>query len=122
MTSKWTIQGVTDEVDTCECCGRTDLTKAVALVDAEGTECFMGVVCAAAALQLPAPDVRVQARKAQDRADALKRARAQRKADLEMAEWVGFLVARTGTANIMEACAKLGGFSAARAAFAAVQK
>ncbi len=53
MTSikKYQIIGTTDDVDTCDCCGRINLKKTVILKDAEsGEEVYFGTECAAKAL------------------------------------------------------------------------
>lgn len=115
--SKYTIQGVTDEVDTCECCGRADLKRAVALADEHGEVVYMGVVCAAAALKLPAPHVRAQAKNAQARREAADLKAKEAKAAAEFAAWAKFLRERTGFADVPQAIQALGGFAAARAAF-----
>jgi hypothetical protein len=116
---KYTIQGVTDEVDTCDCCGRTDLKRAVALADENGGVSFMGVVCAAAALKLPADEVRTGAKNAQLAKDMAMSAAKQAKAQAEFHAWAKFLRERTGLAEIAPAIEKLGGIAAARAAFRA---
>ncbi|MFH8805223.1 hypothetical protein ACH4F6_37735 [Streptomyces sp. NPDC017936] len=55
MTAKFTIKGITDATDTCECCG-TRIKRAVALMplDVDGNEfgevTFYGTTCAGKAL------------------------------------------------------------------------
>jgi hypothetical protein len=76
--------GTTDDVTTCECCGRTSLKHTVALL-AEGAcdPMFYGVVCAAKALRVSAKEVRAGARKADDERrarEAAERARIARAA------------------------------------------
>lgn len=115
----YTIQGITDEVDTCECCGRKDLKRAVALADEHGEVVFMGVVCAAAALKLPAPHVRAQAKNAQAERDAAAQKAKDAKAQAEFQAWAQFLRERTGLAEIAPAILALGGITAARTAFRA---
>ncbi len=44
--------GITDSVSTCDCCGRTNLKRTVALVKEDGSEVFYGTTCAAVALRL----------------------------------------------------------------------
>lgn len=48
MTFK--ILGITDAVHTCDCCGKTNLKKAVELENPEGDIVFFGTDCAGAAL------------------------------------------------------------------------
>ncbi|MEV7512125.1 hypothetical protein AB0O57_29630 [Streptomyces sp. NPDC091201] len=53
---QWVIKGITDECTTCECCGRSNLKRTVALapLDPDGNEdgepAYYGTGCAAAAL------------------------------------------------------------------------
>lgn len=66
--TRYTIAGVTDERDTCENCGRTDLKRTVVLDDGERFV-FFGTACAARALGRtnPAKVARIARVKAQDR-------------------------------------------------------
>jgi hypothetical protein len=116
---KFTIQGITDEVDTCECCGRKNLKRTVALADEHGLVTFFGTECAAQALKLPAADVRKGAKAAQDAADELVRKERARQTEAENLRWVGFLRARSGLvgADVGVMIQALGGFAAARDAF-----
>jgi hypothetical protein len=49
---KFRILGSTNDVTTCECCGRTDLKKTVALDDYEGNIIYLGETCAAKAMEM----------------------------------------------------------------------
>jgi hypothetical protein len=40
------VVGIVDEVTTCECCGKSDLKKTVALMDEEGNVQYFGTICA----------------------------------------------------------------------------
>ncbi|MEY4672444.1 MAG: hypothetical protein RL148_228 [Planctomycetota bacterium] len=113
------IVGVTDEISTCDCCGRNDLKRAVALKNADGAVVYFGTSCAAQALNWTDKAVTVAAKKAH--AEALEAAAAARRAkdDLEFAAWRRWLVARTGGTEVGAMIAQLGGFAAARAAYAA---
>lgn len=97
------ILGTTDEVDACDCCGKTGLKSTVAVVelDADGNELtgdtlYFGCTCAARAARREVKDVRRDAA-AEDRAreEAERLARAER-ARRSHAAWVAHLVARTG--------------------------
>lgn len=44
------ITGITDSVTTCDCCGKNNLKRAVALVNDAGEEFFFGTNCAGAAV------------------------------------------------------------------------
>jgi hypothetical protein len=47
---KYRILGSTNDVTTCECCGRDNLKKTVALDDYEGNVTYYGETCAAKAM------------------------------------------------------------------------
>jgi hypothetical protein len=50
MTAAYTFVGTTDDVTTCDCCGRSDLKGTVVLRPADGgDEVFFGSVCGARA-------------------------------------------------------------------------
>ncbi|MFJ4988678.1 hypothetical protein ACIP9H_33375 [Streptomyces sp. NPDC088732] len=57
VLSQWVMKGVTDNVTTCDCCGRQKLKRTVVVVplDADGNEdgdaCYFGTGCAAVALR-----------------------------------------------------------------------
>ena len=115
--------GTTDDVTTCECCGRSDLKSTVALVLTEdptlGEPVYFGVVCAAKALKLSARDVRKAARTADDakaEAERVAREKAAREAD---ARWQAHLDARAPQlrGRRFEQIQALGGFTAASEGF-----
>ena len=118
-TSNLKIVGVTADVSTCDCCGREDLKRAVALENGDGAVVYFGTSCAAQALQWTDKAVTAAAKKAH--AEALEAAAAARRvqADLEFAAWRNWLGARTGGTDIVAMVAQLGGWRAARAAYAA---
>lgn len=51
------LLGITDEKDSCDCCGKTNLKK-VAAFDTENGIKYYGVVCASKALKTPASDIK----------------------------------------------------------------
>lgn len=121
------ILGTTDDVNTCDCCGRARLKVTVALVlDGAIDPVYFGTSCAARALRTGANDVRAAARAADDerRAEAEHaRREAARVAD---AAWQAFLDARAPThgsasrwPDRFRQIEELGGYAAARAAFVA---
>jgi len=117
--TRFTIEGITDERDTCDCCGKSNLKRTVALADADddGEVVFFGTTCAARAMKIPAADVRKGARTAQrakDKAAQMARVNAQAR---EWGVWSAWLKEKTGKTEIAEAIAAMGGFAAARAAF-----
>jgi len=115
------IQGITDAVDTCGCCGKTGLKRTVVIRQDNGDLDFFGTTCAAEALKLSAKDVTAQARKAEAaKQRAADQARAKQ-AEAEFAEWVSFLRTATGMGghDVGAMVTALGGFAPARAAFLA---
>ena len=68
MTARYL--GTTDDVTTCDCCGRTGLKSTVAIeMHDDADPVYYGVTCAAHALKTTAKEVRYEAK----RADTLKR-------------------------------------------------
>lgn len=47
---KYRIAGISDDVTTCECCGRTDLKRTIALESGTGEIRYFGTACAAHAM------------------------------------------------------------------------
>jgi hypothetical protein len=77
MSTATIILGTTDEVTTCDCCLREDLTKTVAL-SIDGETMFLGVICAARKMGEGAATVRKMAKAADaEKAEAARRARQQ---------------------------------------------
>lgn len=122
--SNVTFLGTSDEVNTCDCCGRKDLKSTVALETEEGQTVFFGVVCAANALKRTAKEVKSEAKKA-DEAKRQAELRAQQAASLARdAKWQAFLDSKCpglrdfqGKGDRIRQIAALGGMSAARALF-----
>jgi len=110
-TSALRIVGITDEVSTCDCCGKNDLKRAVALEGEEGEVVFFGTTCTAIALGRDAKEVRKESKKAQDRRDEARRAAEQAKRDAEFVLWVEFARAKAGMPNagMPEILAAMGG-------------
>lgn len=90
---RFTIRGITDEVGTCDCCGRNDLKRAVALEDEGGEVVYYGTTCAALAMNRSTADVRKESRKAQQAKDDEAMAELRRRRDAEFADWQSFLQA-----------------------------
>lgn len=118
--TRFTVNGITDERDTCDCCGRTNLKRTVCLHDhLTGEDVFFGTACAAKAKGVTVTEVKADIRAAQ----AAERAAAQAafaKAHATRAEaWEAHLRARLGAdfTTTSEAIRALGGFKAAKAGF-----
>ncbi len=82
---RFTMLGISDDIDHCDCCGRTGLKRTVALhptSDASDIR-YYGTSCAAAALRTSAGRVTKVAQAAQAAADAAAEQRARFAATLE---------------------------------------
>ena len=113
------IVGITDEVSTCDCCGRQNLKRTVAIRDAFGEVSYYGTTCAADVLKRTAKDVDREAKAVQARKDA-EAAEARRVAhEASMAAWTDFLRRESGMvgADVFTMIQALGGFAAARARY-----
>jgi hypothetical protein len=86
------ILGTTDEVNTCDCCGRKDLKDTVAMEDDEtGNIVYYGCVCAAKKRQVPAKQIRDEAKSADKAKAAAERAEHERLWRIEDARYQSFL-------------------------------
>ncbi len=118
-----TFLGTTDEVSTCDCCGKTRLKSTVALSLNGGEAVYYGVVCAARAIGRSEKEVRAGARAA-DKAKALAKGEVERKAyhDAFVARqerWAAWLQANGTGRDSYEREASLGGYAPAWRAFLA---
>ena len=127
MTSRYTIQGITDERDACDCCGKSNLKRTVVLLDTESdTFVFFGTTCAARAMKIAVKAVNAGVNAA-ERAKAERRATERRAAQqAEFARWTAHLVARSGGIkdysgrwDILRMIEALGGYEAASAGYRA---
>ena len=110
--------GTSDEVNTCECCGRVNLKSTVALSIDESDAVYFGVTCAALALKLKVADVK-KGTAAADRAKAEAEAKERdAKHQAYMAEWTAFLRANAPAGHdIFTWCEALGGYRTAKDLF-----
>jgi hypothetical protein len=56
------IVGISDEVITCECCGRDNLKKTIVVMDLEGNERYFGSNCASKYLKVKSKEVNERVR------------------------------------------------------------
>ena len=90
------ILGTTDEVNTCDCCGRTDLKDTVALQDDEtGDIVYYGCVCAAKKRNVPAKQIKSEAKKADEAKAKAARAERNRLDKIEDDKFQSFLDGKT---------------------------
>ena len=91
MNHRYEIQGITDDITECQCCGKTNLKRTVALRRVDDTETlFFGVDCASRALRRTSRRVRAEAEVAQQKADFYAERRARCAATLA---WIDALLA-----------------------------
>jgi hypothetical protein len=123
---KFEYLGTTDEVTTCDCCGKSNLKKTVVIRDFEGSEeLYYGVTCAAKALNVGIKEVKAGTAAA-DKAKEEAARQVKEEADRARTErWHAHLVARAGAMHdfggkldVFAMIQKLGGFKAAQAGFA----
>lgn len=110
--------GNSDDVTTCECCGRTNLKSTVALSINDAEAVYFGVTCAARALAMDAKLVRKASKAADDAKYRAEHAARQAKAEAEFALWDAFLKAYGTGDCVFTRIQSLGGYPAARALFA----
>ncbi len=120
MTIKF--MGTTDDVTTCDCCGRADLKSTVAISIDEADPVFFGVVCAARALGRSAKDVRTETRRADNAKAAAEAAARKAKQDADFRLWTSYLDARSPgpRGDVFRKIEALGGYTLARAGFDAL--
>lgn len=111
-----TYLGTTDDITSCDCCGREDLKSTVAL-DLDGATVHYGVTCAANALRLPVATVRQGTKRADAAAaDSLRSAQAK-VAAAEFARWVSFCRENGTGPDLFTQIQSLGGYAAAKALY-----
>lgn len=110
------ILGTTDEHTACDCCGRTNLRRTVA-IDFDGTVAYYGTSCAETITTIPAADITAAASIA-DKA-RLEAERAEHNAQQAAAAeaWEAWLTANAGPGDVADQIDRLGGYSAARTAY-----
>jgi hypothetical protein len=75
MTLQFTYLGTTDEVDTCDCCGKTNLKCTVAFEKVDGAVVHFGTTCAARHTGLKLNEWESKAREAKQAVEREVRAR-----------------------------------------------
>lgn len=111
--------GTTDDVTTCDCCGKANLKSTVALSIDDSDPVHYGSDCAAQAIGRDVKEVRKETRKA-DRANESRAAEAKARAEREAAApWFTFLAVMGKGDDTFRRIESLGGYKAAREAFKA---
>ena len=108
--------GTTDEVTTCDHCGRSDLKNTVALQIGEDADpVYYGVTCAAHALKTTVKDVRSASKRADDAKAAAVQAERYRQQKIETDRWFAWLAANAPSGNDpFTRIQALGGYGPAR--------
>lgn len=110
--------GTTDDVTTCECCGRANLKATVALSVDGADPVYFGSDCAARAIGRSVAEVKRGTKKADDDRAAAERARRDAEHAAFMARWSAFLVATAPSGHdVFTRIAALGGMKRAREMF-----
>lgn len=112
------ILGITDEINACDCCGRTGLKATVEIqFDDEPEPVHYGRTCAARYARVKVSVIDAGVRVAQSAARAAAEAERVARSAAETAAWTQFVETRTGLDFGPEAIERLGGYTAARALF-----
>lgn len=115
---KYEIKGTTDEVCTCDCCGRTDL-KYTVIMSLDGDVSYFGRVCAARHAGIPATEIESAAKKADRVTAEVKRAAQYRSEEIADARFAAFLASKSDKSSRCLQIEELGGFRKAREMFEA---
>jgi hypothetical protein len=115
------ILGTTDEITTCDHCGRADLKSTVVIESAEGLNHY-GSTCYAKFVGVAAKDVRTAAKKADAAREELERAAREAARGAELKEWIEWCRLSHGCgmlscSSLISWIACLGGMQAARAKY-----
>ena len=122
---RYQYEGTTDEVTACDCCGRTDLKKTVAVTDLDENETrYFGTSCVAKMLKVTSAEVRANAKRADDEKAKAARLAERAKQDELNRRWIAFLIEATGgiydwghAPDIYQMIQRLGGIAEARRLF-----
>jgi hypothetical protein len=122
---RYSVIGTTDERNQCDCCGRSDLKRVVAMDDHEaGIVVYFGTTCAAKMARVPVKVLRGMVSAEEERQRKAEQAERARRDAEKSAAWDAHLIRMTG--GIMDWQGKpdrfamieaLGGYRAARAGF-----
>jgi len=109
--------GTSDDVTTCDCCGRKDLKSTVALSIDDADPVYFGVICAAKALRTSGKAV-VDASRRADREKAEKEAAVRREEfNRRTCEWFSYVRERGAGDDDFRRIESLGGYAAARKSY-----
>lgn len=112
--------GTTDDVTTCECCGKANLKSTVAIELQDGDDAvYYGVTCAARALKATVKDVKAGTKRADDERREAEMAAKRARDEAEFAKWDAFTRAHSTARELCERIRDMGGYNAARALYKA---
>lgn len=112
--------GTTDDVTTCECCGKANLKSTVAIEMQDGSDpVYFGVTCAARALKTSAKEVKAGAKQADDAKREAEMAAKRARDEAEFAKWDAFTRKYSAARELIERIRDMGGYTTARALYRA---
>lgn len=88
--------GTDDSVNSCDCCGRSDLKSTVAFETESGEVLYFGFVCAAKASGKSSVSIRAEARIADDAKIEAARVQSEKEHAVRQEKWVAYLISATG--------------------------
>jgi hypothetical protein len=88
--------GTDDSVNSCDCCGRSELKATVAFETESGEVVYFGVVCAAKASGKSSAWIRSEAKVADDAKVSAARIAAEKEHAVRQEKWVAYLINATG--------------------------
>lgn len=109
--------GTTDEVTTCEVCGKKNLKKTIAVSIDESDPIYMGSECATRKLGRSLKEVNTEVRKAEREQAEREAAERRRKWDEAQAPWFAYIRTFGKGDDDFTRIESLGGFKAAQEAF-----
>ncbi len=111
--------GTSDEITTCECCGKAGLKLTVAL-DVDGEVVHYGTTCAARATGLPVREIKAGAKSADEAREEASRKVREAKNRAHQIAWARWLEEKAPVGGcVFRSLEKLGGYSVAHAMFVA---
>jgi len=119
MQTEFRHLGTSDDVTSCDCCGRKDLNSTVAL-EIDGAVVYYGVTCAANALTIPATEIRQGAKLADDAKRAAEQAIFDNAREKEFSRWSNFCRANGTGSDLFTQIQSIGGYAVAKALYGRV--
>tara|TARA_R110000868_G_scaffold216141_1_gene466252 strand:- start:868 stop:1248 length:381 start_codon:yes stop_codon:yes gene_type:complete len=124
--NKFQYLGTSQDITTCDCCGKSNLKSTVVIRDVEtDNELFFGVTCAAKALKVGIKEVKAGTAAADLAKEEDARAEAKKAWDAKQTRWIAHLIVKAGVMvdgmgrpDVLGMIKKLGGIKSAEVGFA----